>query len=86
MGYVRGEVSGCQAKHFIDAAVLERAGAQTLHEIYAGQRGHLISYRLKAIPGGDKLTDVRRTIANPHRYAVHAECLTVIIRLIVCMF
>ncbi len=85
MGYVRGEVSGCQAKHFIDAAELQRAGAQTLHEIYAGQKGHLISYRLKEVPGG-KLTDVRRTIANPHRYAVHAECLTVIIILIVCMF
>ena len=65
LGYVRGEVSGCHKEHFIESEKLRDADVQTLHEIYGGQHGHLIVYRLKSKE--DSLTEVRRKIANPHR-------------------
>ena len=65
LGYVRGEVSGCKEEHFIDSDVLRDAKVQTLHEIYGGEHGHLIVYRLRQY-NEETLSDVRRTIANPH--------------------
>lgn len=65
LGYVRGEVSGCKKEHFIDSRVLEGANPSTLHEIYGGEHGHLIVYRLRS-NNPVSLADVRRTIANPH--------------------
>lgn len=65
LGYVRGEVSGCHEDHFIKSEKLIRADVQMLHEVYGGQHGHLIVYRLRSKE--DSLTEVRRKIANPHR-------------------
>ena len=65
LGYVRGEVSGCNEDHFISSATLASASVQTLHEIYGGQHGHLIVYRLNK-KAGAQLGMVRRSIANPH--------------------
>ena len=66
LGYVRGEVSGCNKDHYIDSSVLQGASVQDLHEIYGGEKGHLIVYGLDN-KADDSLTDVRRGIANPHR-------------------
>jgi len=66
LGYVRGEVSGCNEEHFIEADKLRDANVQLLHEIYGGQHGHLIVYRLNATEELSQLSTVRRTIANPH--------------------
>ena len=73
LGYVRGEVSGCNKEHFIPSNVLQSASVQELHEIYGGDKGHLIVYGLEN-PAGDSLSKVRRGIANPHRYLKNIVC------------
>lgn len=65
LGYLRGEVSGCKLEHFITPSVLANADESALHEIYAGDKGFLISYRLNK-PKETPLDQVRRSIANPH--------------------